>query len=151
MLGKNIILLLLIITSSGYCAALFAKDTPAQKALETRRHLVQKHLPLTAREAQDFWPVYDQYLHELMHVYIQRKALISKLGHNFDAMTDEVARELVTEFIAMQQERLRILHFYIKKLDTVLPGKKLLRLYQIETRFRSAVDSEIAEKIPLLK
>jgi hypothetical protein len=151
MLRKNIAVLLLIIAGSGYCATISAKDTPSQKSMQIRKSLVQKHLPLTTHEAHDFWPIYDQYQQELLLVYTQRKALITKLGLHFDTMTDEIARQLVTEYIAMQDERLRVLHVYIEKFETVLPGKKLLRFYQIETRFRSAVDAEIAEKIPLLK
>jgi hypothetical protein len=156
MLRKNIALLFLILAASGYCATISANGvssnhSSAQKSLEVRKKLVHKHLPLTDNEAHGFWPIYDQYQEELLRVYIQRKAAITKLGQHFDTMTDDFAKQFVMEYIAMQEERLHILHAYFEKFATVLSGKKLLRFYQIESRFRSAVDAELAERTPLLK
>ncbi|QFY43291.1 hypothetical protein F6R98_12240 [Candidatus Methylospira mobilis] len=161
MLRKNFALLLLMLTAGGYCAAAPARDLSAiaslpsdsfvHKSMEARKKLIHKHLPLNSREAHDFWPIYDEYQQELMLVYIQRKATITKLGRHFDAMTDDFAKQFVMESIALQEERLHVLHNYFKKFEIVLPGKQLLRFYQIENRFRSAVDAELAERIPLLK
>jgi hypothetical protein len=161
MLLKYISLPLLMLTAGGYCSATPAQDVSAiaslpsgsfvHKSMEARKKLINKHLPMNSREARDFWPIYDEYQQELMLVYIQRKATITKLGRHFDTMTDDFAKQFVMESIALQEERLRVLHAYFERFETVLSGKQLLRFYQIENRFRSAVDAELAERIPLLK
>lgn len=124
---------------------------PFNNASLDRKRLVEKNLPLTESEARRFWPLYERYQKELYEWAARRKALIARFGENYENMSDELAKQLVYEHIQMQESRLKLLKAYLPKFGRVLPPRKLMRYYQIETKIRAAVDAEIAERIPLLQ
>jgi hypothetical protein len=127
------------------------QDHPLVDSALDRRRLVEANLPLTEAEARLFWPVYQHYQQELYKLMAKRKSLIGDLGENYDDMPDSVAQDIIYGYTELQQNRLGLLRSYLPKFAAVLPPKKLVRYYQIETKIRAAVDAEIAERIPLIE
>jgi hypothetical protein len=49
-------------------------------------------------------------------------------------MNDEKATQLITRYLAVEQERADLRQKYLAPFSGVLPGKKVARLYQIENK-----------------
>ena len=56
-----------------------------------RRELTAANLKLTEAEGERFWPVYDQYIKELIAINDKKFALIQDYADNFGKMTNDQA------------------------------------------------------------
>jgi len=66
-------------------------------------------------------------------------------------MTDAVAKKLIKEAIAIEQDEAKARKSVAAKLSPVLPGGKLARYMQIEGKIRAAIRYEPASEIPLVE
>jgi hypothetical protein len=67
------------------------------------------------------------------------------------ALTDEQAIRLMDEVLDIDEDEVTMRKSYAEKLSEVLPGKKVARYLQIETKIRSAIRYDLAENIPLVQ
>ncbi len=135
-----------------------AQDTPAdnmeilrEKIRADKKLLVAASMDLTEQEAQAFWPVYDSYQKDLAALNGRLGALIQDYAKNYRAMTDEAARKLVGEYLAIEEDRVQLKRSYLPPLRQALPEKKVARYLQIETKIEAVIRYELAERIPLIK
>jgi hypothetical protein len=65
--------------------------------------------------------------------------------------TNEIAKRLITETIAIEQDRAKTMESYLPKFSKVLPWIKVARYYQLENKIRAAVQyHQLAKGIPLI-
>jgi hypothetical protein len=117
-----------------------------------KKLLVAKNMDLTESEAKAFWPVYEQYQQELANFNQRIGKLIESYAGAYRAgsMTDETAKKLIDEFVAIEKGEAAVKAFYVPKLNQVLPPKKVARYFQIENKIRAAIKYELAGEIPLI-
>ncbi len=157
---------ILLVVATGLMAFSLAFPTPAwtqdkpadnmqillEKMKADKKLLVATNMGLTESEARGFWPVYEQYQQELAN-FNQR---IGKLIESYAAalqtntLTDEKAKELIHELVAIGKGEAAVKEFFLPKLNQVLPPKKVARYFQIENKIRAALKYELAEAIPLV-
>ncbi len=65
-------------------------------------------------------------------------------------MTDEAAKKLIADFVAIEKGEAAVKEFFVPKLSQVLPPKKVARYLQIENKIRAALKYELAGEIPLV-
>ena len=70
---------------------------------------------------------------------------------NANTMTDEKARKLISEFLSIQTDELKLMESYVAKLNMLLPSIKVARYVQIENKIRALVKYEMASKVPLVQ
>ena len=136
----------------------FAQDKPAdnmqilmEKLKADKKLLVAENLELTESEAKGFWPVYASYQQDLGKINQRLGKVITDYAANFKTMTDEIADKLVTEATAIEVDRTQMMQSYLPKLKQVLPGKKVARYYQLESKIRALLNFELAANIPLVR
>jgi len=118
-----------------------------------KKLLVAANMELTESEAKGFWPVYEQYQQGLA-IFNQR---IGKLIESYAAayrtntLTDEKAKELTDELVAIGKGEAALKEFFAPKLSQVLPPKKVARYFQIENKIRAVLKYELAGEIPLVQ
>jgi hypothetical protein len=66
-------------------------------------------------------------------------------------MTNEKAKKLMDEFMAIEASGLKLRQAYVPKFRKVLPEVKVVRYYQIENKIQAALMYELASQIPLRK
>jgi len=135
-----------------------AQDKPAdtmqivrEKIQADKKLLVAANMGLTEKEAQAFWPVYESYQKDLGLLNGRMLVLIQDFANNYQAMTDDAARKLVGEYLAIEGDRVKLKQSYLPKLRQALPEKKVARYLQIENKIEAVIRYELAEKIPLVK
>jgi len=116
-----------------------------------RKLIVAKNLELTDEQATKFWPIYNESQAAMHKLWDRRIELIKTYANEYETLTDERALELVKEVIKLKKEQVDIRETYVKKLTKVLPGKKVARYFQIETKLDAIVDFGIAREIPLVE
>jgi len=116
-----------------------------------KKLLIAENLPLTAAEAKAFWPVYDRYQQELSALNDRMIKLIKEYATNYEAMSDQTAKRLMDEYLAIESARLKICQAYVPRFRKVLREKLVVRYYQLENKVQAAVGYELAAEIPLVK
>jgi hypothetical protein len=141
----------------GFGQATAAADTNMQilrdKVKADKKLLVAANMELTDAEAKGFWPVYEAYQKDLQSLNGRMKNAILSYAdaYNNKTLTDEKAKQLSDESLAIDEQELKIRKTYAAKLSTVLPAKKTARYIQIESKIRAALRYELAGSIPLVE
>lgn len=124
-----------------------------EKVKADKKSLVAANMELTASEAKGFWPVYEAYQKDLMAINQRIGKLIESYAADYRAntLTDEKAKKLTAELVAIQKAEAELQASYVPKLSKVLPPKKVARYLQIENKIRAAAKYELAANIPLIE
>jgi hypothetical protein len=135
-----------------------AQDKPAdtmqilrEKIQADKKLLVATNMDLTEKEAQAFWPIYASYQKDLGLLNGRMLVLLQDFARTYQAMTDEEARKLVGEYLAIERDRVRQKQSYLPKLRQALPEKKVARYLQIENKVEAVIRYELAGKVPLIQ
>jgi len=122
-----------------------------EKVKADKKLLVATNMELTESEAKGFWPVYEDYQKDLAAINQRIKKLIESYAADYRSktLTDEKAKKLVDELIAIEQAETGLKAASVPKLRKVLPEKKVARYLQIENKIRAAVKYELAAGVPL--
>ncbi len=139
-------------------SVVFAGDKPAdnmqilrEKIQADKKLVVAEAMDLTEGEAKAFWPVYQAYQKDLQALGDRMVKLIREYAAGYRTMTDDAAKKLLNDYVALEQDRLKLMQSYLPKFRSVLPQRKVARYYQIENKIRAAINYELASAIPLVK
>jgi hypothetical protein len=123
----------------------------AQKVKADKKLLVSQAMQLTDAETKKFWPVYDAYQKDLAGINDRLAKLIVTYADawNKGPVPDETAKKLVRESIAIDEAELKLKRDYAPRLEKVLPGAKVARYLQVESKIRAVIKYELAANIPL--
>jgi hypothetical protein len=118
-----------------------------------KKLVVAANMDLSEAEAKGFWPVYEEYQKDLSSINQRIGKLIESYAAEYRAgtLTDEKAKVLAEELVAVEHIDGALQQSYIKKLQGVLPPKKALRYLQIENKIRAALKYELAANIPIVQ
>ncbi len=148
--------LALVLSLSGLPA--LAQDKPSDnmqivrdKIKADKKLFVAEAMGLTDAEAKAFWPVYDSYQKDLTKINDRTIAIIKNYASNYQSMTNEAAKKLTDEFLAIQAEHQKLRVSYLPQFRKVLSDIKVARYYQIENKVGAVVSYELATSIPLVK
>lgn len=114
-----------------------------------RRVIVTDSLLLTPEENNDFWPIYNDYRADIQEVHDRTLLLITDFAANYESLPDDSAREMLDEYLDIEDDLLRVRTRYVRRFDNVLPPVKLLRFYQIENKLDVVYRLSLADQIPL--
>jgi len=116
-----------------------------------KKLLVATNMELTDSEAKAFWPVYEEYQKELAAINQRIVKMIESYAADYKAksLTNEKAKKLVDELIAVEKAEAAMKAAYAPKLGKALPQVKVARYLQIENKIRALVKYELAGAVPL--
>jgi hypothetical protein len=139
---------------------LAAQDKPADnmqilrdKLKADKKLVVATNMELTESEAKNFWPIYDQYQKELQKINRRILVLLESYAADFrsKSLTDEKAKKLIDEAMAIEQAEANLKSTYAPKLSKALPSIKVARYLQIENKIRAVVKYDLAQGVPLVQ
>lgn len=98
---------------------------------------ITEKLNLTPKEAQAFWPVYNQFESERMEIQQRRRELEEKTRNENVRMSDqEIVKTTRTIAVSFKREA-ELMENYNEKFLKILPPQKVLLLYRAENQFRA--------------
>ena len=124
-----------------------------EKVKADKKLLVANNMALTESEAKGFWPVYEEYQKDLTAINQRIIKMIESYAADYRAksLTDEKAKKLIEEMVAIEQAEAGMKAAYAPKLGKVLPQMKVARYLQIENKIRALVKYELAGGVPLVQ
>jgi hypothetical protein len=144
----------------GFATDSGAQDKPADnmqilraKIKADKKLVVATNMELTESEAKGFWPIYGEYQKDLQKINQRIANLLESYASDFrgKSLTDEKAKKLIDEAVAIEQAEANLKSTYAPKLSKVLPVKKVARYLQIENKIRAIVKYELATGVPLVQ
>ena len=118
-----------------------------------KKLVVAANMKLTDAEGKGFWPVYDAYQKDLGAINDRMvKAVMGYAdAYNKGPVSNEAAKKLLTEALAIEDAELKLKREYVVKLEKVLPDVKVALYMQIENKIRALLRFELAANIPLVE
>ena len=122
------------------------KDIRAQ-----RKQLIAANLPLTPAEAEKFWPVYDQYISDLVSNNDRKYALIKQYVQTGGVLTDAQAEDSVKQWVSVDESVAALRLKYIPVFRKVLSAKNEALFYQLDRRVQLMIDLQLMALIPMVQ
>ncbi|HSH65868.1 MAG TPA: hypothetical protein VLB84_08740 [Bacteroidia bacterium] len=107
---------------------------------------ITQKLDLTPQEAQQFWPVYNEYSDKTKELRKKRRQDNREARSNFDELSDKEIEQVVNNDLAYRQKELDIQKEYNEKFKAVLPIKKVAKLYAAEEQFKVVLINKLKDR-----
>jgi hypothetical protein len=126
-------------------SSVFSQDNASRERLKEKMkaqsaaYITQK-LELTEAEAQKFWPIYNSYREELEK---ERSTVLTKPSND---LNEKEAEKFIESLLESKTREIEIQKKYVQKFKTVIPAKKIVKLYNAEREFKENVISNIRER-----
>ena len=114
-----------------------------------RKAIVAANMEFTEAESKGFWPIFREFKAEQDKLDDQLFDLIKQFAKNYETLTDDAAKILMREYMAIEKAELDIKKKYQKKFSKILPAKKVLRFFQVENKLDAVVKADLTAQIPL--
>ena len=125
---------------------LLRKDIRAQ-----RKQLIAMNLQLTPAESEKFWPVYDQFINELVSNNNTKYALIKRFVQTGGVLTDAEAEDSVQQWVTVDQSVATLRQKYVPLFRKVLSAKNEALFYQLDRRVQLMIDLQLMALIPMVE
>ena len=77
--------------------------------------------------------------------------MIEEFATNFETMSDDVAKKLLDDSLAIDSDHEKLRQSYLSKIRGVLSDKKVARYYQLESKIDAILEYELAKRMPLVQ
>jgi len=130
---KNVVLLLMVMVSF---IGISQNHKPKKEEIKAQKiAFLTTELNLTEKEAEKFWPIYNEYDAKMIANRKAHRVLMKKL-RNFDELGDDEAYSLSEELLKLEDERTQIRKDYLVKFSKVLGKKKGAKVFYAEEKFK---------------
>lgn len=146
---NGLVLLLALIIAMPSIAQNGARRKKIREQIDAQKvAFITEKLQLTPAEAQQFWPIYNEY--ESQRQTIVKEFMEKNLEErdmDVETLTDKQALEIADSQIIQAQKMLDLRKKYHAEFKKVLSPKKLLLLYQAERDFKKFILKEIRQRV----
>lgn len=111
---------------------------PGEKVRSLKIAYITQELELTAKEAEKFWPVYNEYDRKIRGLERNERMkvrTIIKESNGYKNLTDNQADEILNRIYKIERQIFDTKKEMDQKLSKVISKKKILRLKHIEREF----------------
>lgn len=96
---------------------------------------ITEKLNLSTKEAQQFWPIYNEFDAKMEEIHQTMRKMRNKEG-GINEMTDAEVEKMINAHDELRQKELNIHKEYHAKFKAVLPIKKVAKLYKADHDFK---------------
>ena len=116
-----------------------------------RKQLIAANLTLTDSEAAKFWPVYDQYVSELIAINDKKFGVIQDYADNWGKLTNEQSLLFIRQWMDMDIAITQLRQKYVPMVSKVLDGRKTATFMQLDRRIAMMLELQVASQMPLVQ
>ena len=116
-----------------------------------RKQVIAANMKLTGAEAEKFWPLYDQYVSELVKINNTKYELIKQYVQAQGNLTDAQADTTIKQWIGVDQSVSELRLKYVPAFRKVLSAKNTALFYQLDRRVQLMIDLQLASALPLVE
>jgi len=100
---------------------------------------------LTPKEAQIFWPIYNDYWAKKNKIMVDRKEKMTHFSDNSNDMSNDEMIKYADQYIAYEMELAELLDEYHTKFKEILPINKVMNIYLADYEFKTYLLKKIRE------
>lgn len=116
-----------------------------------RKQIIAANMKLTDAEAEKFWPLYDQYVSDLVKTNSTKYELIKQYVQSQGVLTEAQADSAVTQWIGVDQSVSQLRLKYVPAFRKVLSARNTALFYQLDRRVQLMIDLQLASALPLVE
>ena len=116
-----------------------------------RKQLVAANLKMTDAEATKFWPIYDQYVSELIGINNKKFGLIQDYADHWGKLTDEQSLSFIRQWLDADIATAQLRQKYVAIVSKVLDGRKSASFFQIDRRIAMMLELQVSSQMPLVQ
>jgi hypothetical protein len=120
---------------------------------QTKRNNIQaqkvafftQKLELSPKEAEKFWPVYNEYQKERNTLNKAKRELALRYNKSSALMTDKEVSDALNQYMNYQKQETKLLEAYNEKFKQILPERKVMMIYIVEVQFKNHLLRQLKE------
>jgi|SRR6516162_7271505 len=116
-----------------------------------RKQLIAANLKLTDAEGARFWPVYEQYIKELIAINDRKFAIIKEYAENYGTMTNDQSLVFIRQWLDFDIATTQLRQKYVPMVAKVLDGKKAATFFQLDRRIAMMIELQVSSQMPLVQ
>ena len=116
-----------------------------------RKQIIAANMNLSDSEAEKFWPVYEQYVSDLVKLNGTKYALIKQYIQTKGALNDAEAEAAVNQWVSVDQSVGELRKKYVPLFRKVLTARNTALFYQLDRRVQLMIDLQLASSIPMIQ
>ena len=140
---KKVLLVALLLTTT----LSFGQQRPDREKIKALKvAFITERLDLSAKEAQTFWPIYNE--HEAKRQVLRQKERSQIRGKikNADELSEKEAEDLLEKYISFEDEEEALNKAFLKNVSKVISSKKTLLLLRSEEEFKRQLIKQYRHK-----
>jgi len=135
---KNLLVIVALMTTVGVFAQPDAKGPKKDRKDRIKAHkvaFISSELELTPKEAEKFWPVYNECEAEIDKIRKERRGYLKKLK-GLDELSDDDAYSLTEKVFDTESSESSLRKEYLGKFAEVIGKKKAAKVFIAEEKFK---------------
>lgn len=137
---KKYTLVLLLIFLVGPFFSAFSQDDDKKDRIERLKSqkvaFITKHIDLSSSEAQEFWPVYNDFSDKMDELRHKTKDNIINLHKSLDSLTESEKEAAIDQHVDYELQEAKLEKEYHEKFKEILSIDKVIKLYEAEHEFK---------------
>lgn len=127
--------------------AFYGQDRPdGDKIKALKVAFLTEKLNLSSKEAQAFWPVYNEYEQDREALRRKERVQIREKIRNADALSEKEASDLLSQYSDLEKEEELLEQDFLKKMSKLISAKKTLVLLRSEEEFKRQLIRQYRQK-----
>jgi Spy/CpxP family protein refolding chaperone len=122
------------------------RDFNREEAKTLKVGIYTRVLELTTKEAEVFWPVYNEQEAKLETIREEQDEIRRELEKNFSEYSDKEIEERVDRMVELRQKEAEIHAEYYEKFKKVLPIKKVALMHRAEMMYKRALLEKMRDR-----
>ncbi|MGM0377414.1 MAG: hypothetical protein ACQEQ0_11600 [Bacteroidota bacterium] len=138
---KKYTLVLLLTFLAGPFFSAFSQDDDDKKGRIERLKsqkvaFITKHIDLSSSEAQEFWPVYNEFSDKMDELRHKTKDNIISLHKSLDSLSESEKEAAIDQHVDYELQEAKLEKEYHEKFKEILSIDKVIKLYEAEHEFK---------------
>ncbi len=148
---KPYIILMLLLPMAFLSLKSYAQEDKDERSIreqiETEKiAFFTEKIGLTLKEAERFWPVYNEYWDKKNAIIKERKEKMNAYLNETKAFSKKEMEELADSYVDYRMQKAKLLEEYHEKFKEVLPVEKVMRVYLADYDFKSYLLKKIKKQ-----
>jgi hypothetical protein len=118
---------------------------------KAKSQVISEVMQFDSGQAAKFWPIYKDFETESTKIGDGIQALVKDYVSNYDQMTPELADQLATKLLDIEQQRHDLKKKYYARLKGALDAVTAARFLQVENQLEKLLDLQLAAQLPAME
>ncbi|NNF19037.1 MAG: hypothetical protein HKN61_04620 [Flavobacteriaceae bacterium] len=128
-------------------AVFYGQNKPDRNKLKALKvAFFTERLSLSAKEAEVFWPLYNEYEEKKESLREREKSEIYEKLKNAESISESEAQNLLQQYLELEEQQEELDNEYFNRIAKTITARKTLMMFRAEYEFRRQLIKRYSEK-----